>query len=161
MTLARGRLIRAEDATRARGVPSRADDVAEALALMMKAQVRVADSDELAVDRIVSLARVLAERLLGTALDLEPDTVLALAHGVLAEARNAERILLYTHPSQVALLESATAAFDPEGRVHRISPDPALGKGDVRLETELGTVDARLDAELDRLAHRLRDALRS
>jgi flagellar biosynthesis/type III secretory pathway protein FliH len=128
---------------------------------MMKTRVRAANADEQALDRIVSLSRVLAERLLGTALDLEPETIVKLAHGVLAEARSAERILLYAHPAQVAVLESATAVFDPEGRVHRISGDPTLSVGDVRLETELGTVEARLDAELDRLAHHLRDALRS
>jgi flagellar biosynthesis/type III secretory pathway protein FliH len=161
MTLARGRLIRASVAARARNVPRQADDVAEALAFMMKARMRHADADEAAIDRLVSLSRILAERLLGTALDLQPETIVALAHGVLSEARSAERIHLYVNPSQLAVLESATSVFDPEGRVHRISGDPALGAGDVRLETELGTVEARLGAELDRLAQRLRGALRS
>jgi flagellar biosynthesis/type III secretory pathway protein FliH len=161
LTLARGRLVRANDVARTRGVPKRADDIAEALALMMKTRAQTADAEEAAIDRIVSLSRVLAERLLGTALGLEPETIVRLAHGVLAEARSAARILLYAHPAQVAVLESATAAFDPEGRVHRICADSALGMGDVRLETELGTVEARLDAELDRLARRLRDVLRS
>lgn len=159
--LARGRLIRAEDAAAARTVPNRADDLAEATALLMTATARAAHDDEQAVDRVVALSRLLAERLVGRALELAPETIVALAERVLAEARNARRVHVFVSPARVPALEGATAAFDPEGRVHTVTGDPTLGDGDIRLETELGTVEARLGGELDRLALRLRDALRS
>lgn len=159
--LARGRLIRAADAASARKVPKRADDLAEAMALMMTTNARAGDDDERALDRVVALSRLLAERLIGRALELAPETIALLAQRVLVEARNARRIHVFVSPTNVAALESATAAFDPERRVHTITGDPSLGAGDVRLETELGTVEARIDRELDRLALRLRDALRS
>jgi flagellar biosynthesis/type III secretory pathway protein FliH len=159
--LARGRLIRAAEAGKARKVPNRADDLAEATALLMTANARAANDDERALDRVVALSRLLAERLIGRALALAPETVVALAEGVLAEARNARRVHVFVSPTHVPALESATAAFDAEGRVHTVTGDPALGDGDIRLETELGTVEARIDGELDRLALHLRDALRS
>ena len=161
MTLARGRVVRATDAALARKVPRHADGLAEATALLMTANARAADADERALDSVVALARLLAERLIGRALELTPETIVALAHGVLGEARSARRVHIFVSPAQVPTLESATAAFDPEGRVHSITGDDSLGAGDIRLETELGTVEARVDDELDRLALRLRDALRS
>jgi flagellar biosynthesis/type III secretory pathway protein FliH len=159
--LARGRLVRAADAGTARKVPNRADDLAEAVALLMTANARAAADDERALDRVVTLSRLLAERLIGRALELAPETIVALAERVLAEARNARRVHVFVDPAHVPALESATTAFDPEGRVHAVTGDPSLGAGDIRLETELGTVEARIDGELDRLALRLRDALRS
>jgi flagellar biosynthesis/type III secretory pathway protein FliH len=161
LTLARGRLIKAGDAGRARKVPDRADDVAKATALLLTASARAGDEDERARDRIVALSRLLAERLIGRAIELSPETVVALAARVLGEARNARRVHVFVSPTQVTTLESATAAFDPEGRVHTITGDPSLGAGDIRLETELGAVEACVGNQLDRLALRLRDALRS
>jgi flagellar biosynthesis/type III secretory pathway protein FliH len=127
----------------------------------MAASARAADSDAQALDRIVALSRLLAERLIGRALDLAPETVAALAERVLSEARNARRVHLFVSPAEVPILKGATAAFDPEGRVHAITGDPSLTAGDIRIETELGTVEARVGDELDRLALRLREALRS
>jgi flagellar biosynthesis/type III secretory pathway protein FliH len=127
----------------------------------MKAAADDVDADERALDRIVDLSRLLAERLLGKSLELEPAHIAALARGVLSEARSARRLRIFVHPSHVALLETATEEFDPEGRVHCVSGDPELRPGDIRLETELGTVDARLETELDSLARHLRDVLRS
>jgi flagellar biosynthesis/type III secretory pathway protein FliH len=161
LTLARGRLVRATDAALARKVTRHADGLADATALLMTANARAADADERALDNVVALSRLLAERLIGRALELTPETIVALAHGVLGEARSARRVHIFVSPAQVPTLEGATAAFDPEGRVHTITGDASLGAGDIRLETELGTVEARVDNELDRLALRLRDALRS
>jgi flagellar biosynthesis/type III secretory pathway protein FliH len=87
--------------------------------------------------------------------------VTQLARTTLAEARGARRVVLRAHPDDASLLAAATARFDPDGRVHSVVPDPALGRGDFVLETEVGTVDARLGAGLDRLAARLKEALRS
>jgi len=127
----------------------------------MAGAARAAEADERAQDRIVALSRVLAERLIGRTLELAPETVVTLAERVLIEARNARRIQMFVNPLQVPTLTAATAAFDPEGRVHTVTGDPSLGAGDIRLETELGTVEARVGDELDRLALRLREVMRS
>ena len=40
-----------------------------------------------------------------------------------------------------------------------IREDPALGRGELRLQTDLGNIDARLAPRFERLAAALRDAL--
>lgn len=161
MTLARGTLLRAAEAGSPRLVRGDADRVAELLALSMKEALARSEHDDGAIDRLVDLARLLAERLLRQSLELDPDVVVALARGVLAEARSARRVRLFANPGAVGTLENAIKDYDPDGRVHQVSADAALGPGDLRLETELGTVDATLHTGLDLLARRLRDALRS
>jgi len=164
MTIARGRLVRRDAA--ARGAPNEpatalTDALVRVAALAMRANAEQAQTDQAALDRIVDLARLLAERLLRKSVELAPETIRSLAEGVLVEARSARRVMLVVHPSHVPLVERATSAFDPDGRVHGVTADPSLGPCDVRLETELGNVDARIEVELAELARRLRDALRS
>lgn len=164
MTVARGRLIRGGSVASSPPIGAGArvsDAVSQAAALAVRASALAGDRDEAALDRVVDLARLLAERLLRKSIELSPETIASLAAAVLAEARSARRVAVFVHPSHVPLLEHATQAFDPEGRVHRIAGDASLGSCDVRLETELGNVDARIDVGLTELARRLRDALRS
>jgi len=40
-----------------------------------------------------------------------------------------------------------------------IREDPSLARGELRLQTDLGTIDARLAPRFERLAAALRDAL--
>jgi len=111
------------------------------------------------VDQVVDLARVLAERLLGEALKLEPARVAALARQALTEARGARRVALAAHPDDVPLLERALASEDLATHVVVIV-DPARGRGSLRLDTDLGTLDAELAPQLDRLAEKIREALK-
>jgi flagellar biosynthesis/type III secretory pathway protein FliH len=104
---------------------------------------------------------LLAERLLGQALSLSPDLVQGLARQALAEVRAARRVRLVANPEDVPGLAASISNFDPEGRVHDVVADADLARGDLRLETELGTVNAHVGEELPRLAARLREALRS
>jgi type III secretion protein L len=159
MTLPVGRLVKRSEAS-ARDDEA-ASNVARAAARAMKEAAHQSAADEQAMDRVVDLSRLLAERLLGKALELEPDTIVALARRVLAEARSARSIRVLVQSSNVARLRRATEEFDPDGRVHAVVGDDALAPGDIRLETELGSVDARLETGLDGLADHLRDALRS
>ena len=154
---ARDRAERAVAAARAEG---HADGLAQAAALALSLRQQGDRSDEAALDRTLALARLLSERLLGEALSASDATLAQLARATLAEARGARRVVLRAHPDSAARLAAATADFDPDGRVHSVVADAALGRGDFVLETEVGTVDARLGAGLDRLAERLREALR-
>ncbi len=137
----------------------RAEGVAETAALALAVRRREADADALSRDRVVELARLLAERLLGHVLTADPGAVTALAAQTLSEAGGARRVELHAHPDDAALLRKATASFDPRGRVHAVISDDSLARGDLRLNTELGMIDARLGPELARLAERLREAL--
>jgi flagellar biosynthesis/type III secretory pathway protein FliH len=111
-------------------------------------------------DRIVSLAVVLAERLLGAALELSPERVADLARGVLAEARGARRATIEAHPVDAAALRSHLPAAGLPLHAVELRENEALARGELLLHTDLGTIDAKLASRLDRLAEALRDALR-
>jgi flagellar assembly protein FliH/type III secretion protein L len=129
-------------------------------------------------DRLVPIAVALAERLLGAALELEPARVAELARGVLDEARGARRALIEAHPDDAAALRAHLRAAGLEvllrdergndngngsgsGNVAEVEirADVALARGDLRLHTDIGVIDARLAPRFERLAEALRDAL--
>jgi flagellar biosynthesis/type III secretory pathway protein FliH len=111
-------------------------------------------------DRVVSVAVVLAERLLDAALELQPARIADLARGVLAEARGARRAIVEAHPIDVRELRqrlpSAGLAIDSV----ELRENESLARGELLLHTDLGIIDAKLASRLDRLAEALRDALK-
>lgn len=142
---------RTEREARAQGASSLAERL---LAL----QVHEAAADERALDRVVGLARLLAERLLGETLALDPSRVTALARTALGEARGARSIRIVAHPEDSRLLEELLAAT-AFAHVTQLVADPARTRGSLRLETEIGVLDADVAPQLDRLAARLRESL--
>jgi flagellar biosynthesis/type III secretory pathway protein FliH len=150
---ARASKLATELATRAR---AEAASAVAARELVLAA--RESDALERQLDQVTDLARLLAERLLGEALALDPSRVVALARTALGEARGAQKLTLAAHPEDVHLLEQALAAGE-------LSPplvvvvDRTRRRGSLRLETDIGTLDAELAPELDRLAEKLREAL--
>jgi flagellar biosynthesis/type III secretory pathway protein FliH len=135
---------------------------AEGAAALAEHALRLAALEESAeqrgLDRVVELARVLAERLLGESLALDPTRVVALAQQALKEARGARQITLVAHPDDAAELERALGAGSLE-HVTCVLADASQGRGSLRLESEIGTLDADLAPQLTRLARRLREAL--
>jgi flagellar assembly protein FliH/type III secretion protein L len=115
-------------------------------------------TDARSLDRLIELSRLLAERLLGEALVLDPSRVVALAEQALREARGARRICILAHPEDVPLLERALSS-GRVGHVAQILADGARARGSLRFETEIGSLDADVAPQLDRLAERLREAL--
>jgi flagellar biosynthesis/type III secretory pathway protein FliH len=117
-----------------------------------------ARADERALDRLVALSRLLAERLLGETLTIDPSRVVALAERALKEARGARRITIVAHPDDVEALESALLDGRRE-HVTRVVSDASRSRGQLRFETDIGVLDADIAPQLDRLAERLREAL--
>jgi flagellar assembly protein FliH len=117
-----------------------------------------AEHDQRATNRLIELARLLAERLLGEALRLEPSQVVALAEHALGEARGARRITIVAHPDDSTELERALADGRLD-RVVRVVASAERGRGSLRLETEIGVLDADLAPQLARLAEALRASL--
>ena len=170
---ARAIVARAEDA--ARKLLENAENRAAALASEVTARAKTEAATALAArelavaarethalererDQIVALARLLAERLLGETLRLDPTRVVALARQTLTEARGARKLTLAVHPDDVPHLERALAAQELPPPVTVIA-DASRRPGSVRLDTELGSLDAELAPQLDRLAQKLREAL--
>lgn len=139
----------------------RADGVAAIAARALALSAHEASGDERALDRSVALARILAERLLGEALGLDPSRVTALARQALSEARGARRARLLAHPEDVPLLERALSTLGESLDAIEVAADPERERGGIRIETEIGVLDGALAPQLDRLAQKLRDSMSS
>ncbi len=111
------------------------------------------------IDRVIAVGVVLAERIVGTALELGPAVIADLARTAIAEARGARRIAIDAHPLDAGALRRhlATVGLDPQSV--EVREDEALARGELRLQTDVGTIDAKLAPRLERLAAALRDAL--
>jgi flagellar biosynthesis/type III secretory pathway protein FliH len=138
---------------------ARAEAVAKLAAHALSLATYEAKADERALDRNVALARLLAERLLGASLSLSPEQVVALARQALAEARGARRLGIVAHPEDAKLLNESIASLGVAVETVRIVPDGTRARGSLRIETDIGVLDADLAPQLDRLALRLRESL--
>jgi len=150
---ARAAALATELATRAR---AEAASAVAARELVLAARESAALERQL--DQVVDLARLLAERLLGEALALDPTRIVALAREALREARGARKITIAAHPDDVPLLERALAQGELDAPL-LVVVDRERRRGSLRLETDIGTLDAELAPELERLAKKLRETL--
>jgi flagellar biosynthesis/type III secretory pathway protein FliH len=138
---------------------ARAEASAKLAAHALALATHEAKADERALDRSVALARLLAERLLGASLAVAPEQVVTLARQALTEARGARRLGIVAHPEDAKLLDASLASLGVAVETVRILPDSARARGSLRIETDIGVLDADLSAQLDRLALRLRETL--
>jgi flagellar biosynthesis/type III secretory pathway protein FliH len=113
------------------------------------------------VEPLVPVAIALAERLLGAALDLDPSRIAGMARVVVAEAHGTRRAVVDAHPADAATLAGLLTAEGLDLDSIDVRPDEALARGDLRLHTGMGTIDARLHPRFEQLAAALRDALRA
>ncbi len=138
---------------------ARAEATAKLAAHCLALASHEARADERGLDRTVALARLLAERLLGASLVAAPEQVVLLARQALSEARGARRLGIVAHPEDARLLEQSLGSLGVEPEAVRITGDAARSRGSLRIETDIGVLDADLAPQLERLALRLREAL--
>jgi len=138
---------------------ARADASAKLAVRTLALRQHEARADERALDRSVELARLLAERLLGESLRVAPEQVIALARQALGEARGARRIVLVAHPEDAKLLEISLPELGLDAGLVLVRPDSARTRGNLRIETEIGVLDAELAPQLERLSLKLRESL--
>jgi len=155
--LARAKREAAELRLRAE-VEARAEAAAGVAARVLALSSRENQTLERNLERIVEVARVLAERLLGEALELEPRRVVAIARRALEEARGARRVTIVAHPADAALIEQALLSLHAGGGAEVLA-DPERRRGSLRLDTDIGVLDADLAPQLDRLLPKLRESL--
>lgn len=174
----RAEAIREAASREAAATLARARAEAAAAATTALAEARQAASEELAArwvalrheehkrleasrETVVALGVALAERLFGASLDLAPDRVVEVARGVLAEARGARRARIDAHPADAVILREKLMAIPGlDVQTVEVRDDAALARGELRLHTDVGTIDARLAPRFERLAAALRDAVR-
>lgn len=140
---------------------ARADASASLAAGAIALRSRELASAERALHQQIELARVLAERLLGEALRIDESRIIALARQALSEARGARQIVIEAHPDDARLLEQALASLPLQAGALRVHADPVRPRGDLRIVTELGVLDASLGPQLDRLTLKLRESLQA
>ena len=128
---------------------------AEHLALRVGEEQR-AERD---LDRTIEIAALLAERVVGEAIALEPARIGVLATSALHETRGARRMRIEASPEDVSALERVLA--DLGQGIATVEPTTELARGSLVVHTELGRIDARLGPQLTRLAEALREALRT
>lgn len=136
---------------------AQADLAARAVALGER-EARALERD---LDRSVELAALLAERLLRRALFERPELVRELAIQALKDVQATHGIKLFAHADDVPELERLRRELELTEAALAIEPDPSLRRGDLRLQTKLGTSDARIDLQLARFAQSLRETLAS
>ncbi len=139
----------------------RADAVASLAAHSIALKAREGASLAGELDRVVELAKILAERLLGESLGLDPGRVVALARQAIDEARGARRITIVAHPEDASRLEAALGSLAAGAEAVRVIADPKRARHGLRLETDIGVLDAELAPQLERLALKLRETLES
>jgi flagellar biosynthesis/type III secretory pathway protein FliH len=139
-------------------VEARAEATARVAAHAVALSLRDDQSLERNLERIVDVARVLAERLLGEALDVDPRRIVAIARRALEEARGARRVTIVAHPDDAALLEEALSSLSAAGAA-TVLADPERPRRSLRLDTDIGVLDADLAPQLDRLLPKLRESL--
>jgi flagellar biosynthesis/type III secretory pathway protein FliH len=135
---------------------TRARVAVECLAIRQAEQKRL-DRDR---DRIIAVAVVLAERLLGASLEIDPARIASLARGVLAEAGGARRAVIDAHPLDAQALREHLSISGLDVESVEVCVDLTLARGELRLHTDVGTIDAKLALRFDRLAAALHDVLR-
>ncbi len=109
------------------------------------------------LDRTIELATLLAERLIGEAIAIEPSRVTALAKGALLETRGARHVRVEACKEDVVALEALFADVGPG--VVQVDAATELARGSLVVHTELGRIDARLAPQLALLAEALREML--
>lgn len=145
------------DAASAAGAEARDREVARLAAGFLALRNEEAGRAERDVNRIIELAVLLAERVIGEAIRVEPSRIAELAASAIQEARGARRVRIDACPEDVGPLQEALGAI---GQSADVQPDLTLRRGSLVVHTDLGHVDARLEPQLARLAEALREALR-
>jgi flagellar biosynthesis/type III secretory pathway protein FliH len=105
-------------------------------------------------DRLVQLATLLAERILGRALELDGLALRDMATVLLAEVRGAQRITFRCRPGDVTELQDALAGFRAHADI-RVEGSAELGPGDFELITDVGTLKGAIGSRLELLARKL------
>ncbi|MBL8608148.1 MAG: hypothetical protein JNL38_12555, partial [Myxococcales bacterium] len=90
---------------------------------------------------------------------LDPAAVADIARRTLAEARGARRAKIHACAEDAANLEARRGELGLAAEHVQVAVDPDLPRGSLRVETDLGSLDASLTVQLERLAAAIRDAL--
>ncbi|MCB9585496.1 MAG: hypothetical protein H6718_08865 [Polyangiaceae bacterium] len=137
----------------------RANGAASVAAQALKLAKLERELDSRHLDRSIALARLLAERLIGAELAQHPERIAELARTALRETGGARQVVIHAHPEDARTLEATRETLGLPAEAVRVQPDVGRGRGSLRLDTEIGVLDAELAPQLERLSLKLRETL--
>jgi flagellar biosynthesis/type III secretory pathway protein FliH len=134
--------------------------LAEVAALLLAARAQGDRDLATAKDTALVLARRMAEKIVGRAIDLSPELMNQIVAQALASCRaRSGKIVLRVHPEDLASIEAGRpqwAAAVAATIDVRVLPDATVEHGGCVVDTPSGRVDARLQTQLDALERALR-----
>jgi flagellar assembly protein FliH len=132
------------------------DGLAEVTRLLVAARADAEQVRARSRDAAVVLARRMAEKVVGHALDLAPELMGDIAAQALAAARaKAGPVVLRVHPEDLPAVEASRTRWGTGALVVKLVADGGVGRHGCVVETPVGRVDARLAAQLDALERAL------
>ena len=140
---------------------ARADALCLVVGETLELRKRQAELSKSVLDRSIGFATLLAERLLGEELEQSPERIRALARQALKEAAGARQAVIVAHPRDAAELRAGLIGLGAMLDSIGIEEDTRLTRGQLRVETELGVIEADLKGQLERLAVQLKKLLES
>jgi flagellar assembly protein FliH len=112
--------------------------------------------------RAVELAIMLAEKMVGATLRVNPELVFSIVNGALRRLTERDRVVIAVNPEDLELVRNQAAAIAAQlGSSERfeVVADRRVGRGGCILRTAAGEVDARVSEQLARAAEILVDPL--
>ena len=104
---------------------------------------------------LVRLAMAVAGRIVREEIGLRPEVLEGILDEALAEGRELGRLTLRLHPADYGVLFARLQGKTQNGEPLEVRPDAGLSPGDLVVEGENGTVDARISRQLERLERSL------
>jgi flagellar biosynthesis/type III secretory pathway protein FliH len=135
---------------------ARAQAAAEVLQAWQTIQQAKQQDLEQQQEEIITVARLLAERLLNHSLELHPETIVDLAKQALSVMQRAKNIRLYANERDTHFLRQNVDQLGFDSHAIEIRVDEDQPPGHLRAETSLGTIDASITSQLDRLVAAIR-----
>jgi flagellar biosynthesis/type III secretory pathway protein FliH len=148
------------EAERAGFEAGKQEGMAQVSALLLAARAQAERDLDSAKDAAIVLARRMAERIVGRAIELSPGLMGAIVgEAMVASRARTGTVVLRAHPEDLAAIERERPrwlARVAAGVDVRVVADPAIGRYGCVVETAVGRLDARLETQLDALERALR-----
>lgn len=135
----------------------RADAVAELAAHCVALRERQGRSSQAQLQQSTELAKILAERLIAEAVQLDPALVGRMAQHSLQQLRDRTALAVRAHPDDHPAIASQVATLGLQSVT--LVADPSLSRGELCIDSDLGRLELRIAPGLDRLVSRVRSLL--
>jgi flagellar biosynthesis/type III secretory pathway protein FliH len=136
--------------------------LAEVTHLLISARAAAEAERAAAVDAALVLARKMAEKIIGRAVELDPSVMGEIAGQALAASRaRGGAVVLRVHPDDLSAVDRARSQWSQRivaAADVRVVADDSVGRHGCVVETPVGRLDARLQTQLDALERAMRGA---